>query len=177
LDDILQSFPQLQLDDILQNLLVLNPLTFLALDNASDMFTHSQMLCATEKQDFLNTEEQELQDLLEMNVWKYWQILCLVLSMQMHCHGHLIKHKECLCADGHQQQFSMDYFQSYAPVITWTTVCLVLLLSVLLNLHCWQVNFTRAFPQADINVPVFLFMFASWNYQDADGNSDSALNS
>jgi len=71
LDNILWSFPQLQPNGILQDLPALNPLSFLALDNANDTLTHSQMLHAPNKQDFLTAEEQELNGLLEMNVWKY----------------------------------------------------------------------------------------------------------
>jgi len=89
--------------------------------------------------------------------------------------GHLIKHKACLCADSHQQQYSVDFFHSYAPVIMWTTVCLVLLLSILLNLHCHQADFTQAFPQANIDAPVFLCMLAGWQYQDDHGNMDYCL--
>jgi len=133
LDTILQSFPQLQPDDIVQHLPALNSLLFLALDNANDTLTQSQMLRASDKQDFLTAKEQALNGLLEMNVWKYQLIstlptnTCLINSVwsyqQKHSvNGHLIKHKARLCADGCQQQYGNDYFQSYALVITWTTV-------------------------------------------------------
>jgi len=69
LDSILQSFAQLQpADDILQNLTALNPLSFLALDNAGDTLTCSQMLKTMDKADFLNAEEVELQGLIGMDV-------------------------------------------------------------------------------------------------------------
>jgi len=48
-------------------------------------------------------------------------------------------------------------------------------LSVLLNLHCCQVNFTQAFPQADIDVPVFLQLPVGWRYTNTDGNMDYCL--
>jgi len=55
-------------------------------------------------------------------------------------------------------------------------LCLTCLtLSVSLNLHCQQVNFTQAFPQANIDVPVFLWKPAGWKYSDADGNMDYCL--
>jgi len=79
------------------------------------------------------------------------------------------------CADGQQQQHGVDFFESYTPVITWTMVHLVLLLSILLNLHCRQVDFTQAFPQADINVMVFLCMPPGWNYTNSQGHSDYCL--
>jgi len=51
----------------------------------------------------------------------------------------------------------MDFLESYAPVITWTTVRLVLLLSVLLNLHCRQVDFMQAFLKL-ISMSQFFFV-------------------
>jgi len=121
-----------------------------------------------------------------MNAWQYRQINTLPQGAQLinsvwsYCHkhtvdGHLLKYKACLCADGRQQQYGIDYFESYTSVITWSTVCLVLLLCVLINLHCWQVNFTQAFPQADINVPVFLHMPVRWQYTNAHSNTNYCL--
>jgi len=106
-----------------------------------------------------------------MNIWRYHQIATLPENAHLinsvwsyRCKhtadGHLVKHKAHLCADGCQQQHGVDFFDSYAPVITWTTVRLVLLLSVLLNLHCHQVDFTQAFLQANIDVPIYLQMLA-----------------
>jgi len=121
-----------------------------------------------------------------MNVWKYRQISTLPKGTQLinsvwsYCHkctvdGHLLKYKACLCADGQQQQYGIDFFESYTLVITWSTVQLVLLLSVLLNLHCCQVDFTQVFPQADIDIPVFLCMPAGWKYTDTNSHDDYCL--
>jgi len=167
LETILHSFPQISSDDILQQITSMNPLSFLALDNANDTLTRSQMLRAPDKQAFLDAEEVEIQGLFDMNVWKYRRISTLPSTAHLinsvwsyhqkrTADGHLLKYKACLCANGRQQQYGVNFFDSYAPVITWTTVRLVLLLSVLCNLHCRQVDFTQAFPQADIDVPIFL---------------------
>jgi len=144
------------------------------------------MLHASDKQKFLNAEDDEIQGLIQMDAWKYWQISTLpevaqlinsIWSYQCKCtiDSHLLKYKAWLCTDGQQQQYGVDFFESYAPVITWSTVWLVLLLSVLLNLHCHQVDFTQAFPQADIDVLVFLCMPTGWHYKDNDGNTDYCL--
>jgi len=77
LTKLLHSFPQLQPDNVLQNLPALNPLSFLALDNANDTLTCSQMLRTHDKQAFLDAEEQEINGLLDMHVWKYCRISTL----------------------------------------------------------------------------------------------------
>jgi len=157
LNSILKSFPHIQPDEVLQHLPALSPLSFLVLDNTNDTLTQSQMLKAEDKQEFLDAKEVELQGLLNMRVWKYWRIstlpqnACLKNSVWSYQHkwsadGTLVKYKAQLCADGCQQQQGVDFLHSYAPIITWTTVCLVPLLLVLLNLHCRQVDFTPAFP-------------------------------
>jgi len=104
LTGLLQSFPQLQPNDVLQHLLALNPISFLALDNANDTLMCSQMLHAHDKQAFLDAEEQEINGLLDMHIWKYHKISTLPANTQLinsiwlyqqKCmvDGHLIKHK------------------------------------------------------------------------------------
>jgi hypothetical protein len=39
-----------------------------------------------------------------------------------------------VCARGDQQVEGVDFFETYAPVVQWTTVCLMLILEVLLGL-------------------------------------------
>jgi len=147
---------------------------------------HSQMLNLTDKQQFLDAETNKINGLLKMNAWHYHHISSLPTGAQLinsvwsYCckwtvDSHLLKYKTCLCTDGQQQQHGIDYFESYAPVIPWSTVCLVLLLSVLLNLYCHQVNFTQAFLQANIDVPVFLQLPVGWQYTDKDDNTDYCL--
>ena len=42
--------------------------------------------------------------------------------------------KGCFFARGDQQIGGIDFFETYAPVVQWTTVRLMLILEVLLNL-------------------------------------------
>jgi len=70
LDSILQTFPQFQPDDVLQHLPELNPQMFLALNNANDTLTHSQMLKAPNRPEFLKAKESELQGLLDIHIHK-----------------------------------------------------------------------------------------------------------
>ena len=45
----------------------------------------------------------------------------------------------------------VDYFETNALVINWTTVCLMLILSIILGLHTVQVDYTAAFVHAPID--------------------------
>jgi hypothetical protein len=90
------------------------------------------------------------------------------LSPKRRPKGVLLKHKSRLCVDGSQQLFGRDYWETYAPVVSWSTIRLVLLLSTILNLKSRQVDYTQAFPQADLSDPVFMRLPQGW-YIAPDG--------
>ena len=41
------------------------------------------------------------------------------------------KPKDRFCARGDQQLSCVDFFKTYAPVVQWTTICLMLILEVI----------------------------------------------
>ena len=55
-----------------------------------------------------------------------------------------------ICARGGQQTEGVDFFETYAPVVQWTTVRLLLILEVLLGLKSKQGNVTAAFLHASL---------------------------
>ncbi|KAL7465925.1 hypothetical protein ACHAXS_006230 [Conticribra weissflogii] len=64
--------------------------------------------------------------------------------------GLIKKFKARFCARGDQQIEGVDFFETYAPVVQWTTVRLMLILEVLLGLKSKQGDVTAAFLHADI---------------------------
>ena len=64
--------------------------------------------------------------------------------------GLVKKFKARFCARGDQQLEGVDYFETYAPVVQWTTVRLMLILEILLELKSKQGNVTCAFLHADV---------------------------
>ena len=47
----------------------------------------------------------------------------------------------------------IDFFNTFAPVVKWTTVRLLLILTAQLGLATQQIDFTNAFAHADIDLP------------------------
>jgi hypothetical protein len=82
--------------------------------------------------------------------------------------GKILKYKSRLCVDGSQQEFGRDYWETYAPVVSWSTIHLILLLSSILDLKTRQVDYTQAFPQAPLTDPVCMCMPQGW-YLDETG--------
>ena len=72
--------------------------------------------------------------------------------------GRIYHHRSHICADSSQQQYRIDYTETYSPVVSWTTVCILLILSVLLNLKTRQVDYVQAFPQASMPEGENIFM-------------------
>ena len=70
--------------------------------------------------------------------------------------GTLLKHKARLCAGGHQQVYEVNYWDTSSPVVQWITVHLLLILASAENLHTCQVDFVLAFPQADLDVLIYM---------------------
>ena len=65
--------------------------------------------------------------------------------------GLIKKFKARFCARGDQQLEGVDFFETYAPVVQWTTVRLMLVLEVLLKLKSKQGDVTAAFLHADLS--------------------------
>ena len=69
----------------------------------------------------------------------------------MHCpYGLIKKFKSSLCARGDMQLEGVNFFKTYAPVVQWMTVRLMLILEVLLGLKSKQGDVTAAFLHADL---------------------------
>jgi Reverse transcriptase (RNA-dependent DNA polymerase) len=65
--------------------------------------------------------------------------------------GSICNLKARFCVRGDKQVEGIDFFDTYAPVINWQTVRLMLILSVILGLQTKQVDYTAAFVQAPID--------------------------
>ncbi len=69
--------------------------------------------------------------------------------------GEATKKKARFCVRGDlQSQF--EQFESYSPVVQWSTVRLMLILSIVHGLQTRQVDYVNAFAQADLDKDVFI---------------------
>ena len=67
--------------------------------------------------------------------------------------GVIKKLKARFCARGDRQIANVDFFETFAPVVNWNTVRLLLILTAELGLANTQVDFVAAFVNADIDLP------------------------
>ena len=57
---------------------------------------------------------------------------------------------------GGQQVLNDHYWDTYAPVVTWHTVWLFLILSLILGWQNRQLDFVMAYPQAHAEIPLYM---------------------
>ena len=59
---------------------------------------------------------------------------------------------------GRQQVHGVHYWDTYAPVVTWQTVRLFLILSLILGWQSRQLDFVVAYPQALAEMPLYMHL-------------------
>ena len=82
----------------------------------------------------------------EMNVLpSTWAFKC-----KRYPDGRIKKFKARFCARGDRQVEGVDYFETWSPVVQWSTVRLMLIFSSILDLKSAQADITAAFVHADL---------------------------
>ena len=154
----------------------LDPFAFAAtIDSSSDALSQSQMLKASDQDEFVKAQVPEIEGLTEAGVFEYHfmselpptaHLLNAIWSYRRKRRpdGTLLKYKSRICADGSQQQYGVDYWETYAPVCQWSTIRLLMIISAMLGLKSRQVDYTQAFPQASLEDPVYMRIPQGWRY-------------
>ena len=70
--------------------------------------------------------------------------------------GRARKFKARFCCRGDRQLEGVDYFETYAPTVGWSTIRLLLTMTLANGWATRQVDYTNAFAQADIKETVFV---------------------
>ena len=146
----------------------LEPHLFAANANPN-ILSHSEAKRADDYDKFQEAMQDELKRMIESKIFKEvprsavpmgQRVLRAVWSHRRKTTpaGVIYRHRSRVCADGSRQQYGIDYTDTYAPVISWTTVRILLILSVLLNLKTRQVDYVQAFPQASLPEDETIFM-------------------
>jgi hypothetical protein len=88
----------------------------------------------------------------------------------------IYKWKARLNIHGGQQEYGVNYWETFAPVVTWISICLVLILSIVLCWHTRQIDLILAYPQVPIKTPLFMEIPKGINMEGAEqGTSDCVL--
>ena len=114
-------------------------------DNIWKMVPRSEKLehYATERRKGVTIKRQQL-----MMIWSF--------KRKRDPEGNITKHKARLCCHGGQQEWGVNYWNTYSPVVSWSSIRILMTLSNLHNFHTKSVDFVQAFPQAKVKSTIFL---------------------
>jgi hypothetical protein len=68
----------------------------------------------------------------------------------------ITKHKARLNLHGGKQVYGMNYYETYAPVVTWFAIRLMIIFGILFQWSLRQVDFIMAYPQAPIEMDIYM---------------------
>ena len=68
----------------------------------------------------------------------------------------IYKWKSRINVHGGQQEYGINYWDTFAPVVSWAAIRLVLILSIIKGWYTRQVDFVLAFPQAKAECDIFM---------------------
>ena len=119
-------------------------LSFLAAKSDPDTMMLDQALWELDAQEFVKAMEKEVAHHVKHVHWEVVPISLVprgnkpILSVwSMKCKrdpgGEIIKWKARLCTHGRMQTKGVNYWETYLPVVSWTTFCLVLILSLIMG--------------------------------------------
>ena len=141
-----------------------HPLLLQTLANASNNPIWNKAVNGPNAEGFGEAMQTELTTIIDFNSWDIvnktddMNVLTSVWAFKVKrfLDGLVRKLKARFCVCGFEQKHGIDYFETFAPVIKWTTVRLMLTLSLQLNLSTLQIDYTAAFLHAPVDTAIFV---------------------
>ena len=150
-----------------------------ATKSSNEVFTLKEMLAEPDRDEFIKAMQDEVESIFKEKIWKrvprklmeeYYEkerekgikikreqlMMIWSFKRKRKPDGTLDKHKARLCCHGGQQEWGITYWDTYAPVVSWSSVRILMTLANLHNLHTKAVDFIQAYPQAKIKAIIFL---------------------
>ncbi len=150
------------------------PCAFVA-DNENDTLNYGDMLRAEDRPNFaeaMQTEMSGLRDMLQVvrrsDVPAHIKPLPAVWAFKRKRRPDwtILKRKARINVHGGHQKHGVNYWETYAPVVNWSTVRLTFILSLLKGFHAKQVDFIQAFTQAPLDCPIYMEIPAGFHVVD-----------
>ena len=126
-----------------------------------------QALAGPHAEEFDKAMKEEIKQLEDHNTWTVIPRSSVpnganilpgtwVFRIKRYPDGRMRKFKARFCVRSDKQIKGVDYFDKYSPVVSWSTVRMLLSLTVSQNLATRQVDFSNAFVQATLKENVYV---------------------
>jgi len=89
--------------------------------------------------------------------------------------GEISKYKARLNAHGGQQVFGINYWETYAPVVMWMTIRLIITLAKVKGWYSRQLDFVLAYPQAEIEGDIYMKLPKGFKIHNEEGKGKHCL--
>lgn len=83
----------------------------------------------------------------------------------------IYKWKARLNIHGGQQEYGINYWETYAPVVTWAAIRMLLTLTLIYGWYTRQIDFVLAYPQADVECELYMKIPKGFTIQCGDQNT------
>ena len=152
--------------------------------SSNEVFTFREAMKQEDKLDFVQAMEKEIEDHQSRDHWSIVERSSLPdtakpiraiwsFKRKRRPDGTLLKHKARLCAHGGMQTWGTNYWETYSPVVNMITVRLILLIARIYNLDSKAIDFVLAFPQADLDVDIWMYLPSGFQIDGATEEESS----
>jgi hypothetical protein len=138
-----------------------NPALLSSKVSEDDNPTYEQAISGPNKEGYWKAVKKEVDTLVKKGSWEVvtknaW-MHALTSTWAFKCKrfpdGIIRKLKARFCARGDRQIEGLDLFETFAPVVAWETIRIMLIMSIIFDLATLQVDYTAAFVHVDIDKP------------------------
>jgi hypothetical protein len=147
---------------------VQSPMIYAATKKRKDPDTPDYALAMSgeDKEAYLLAMQNEIEELKKKDTWQVVPRInatgknilpsTWAFKKKRYPDGRARKHKARFCCRGDRQLEGVDYFETYAPTVGWSTVRLLLTMTLANGWATRQVDYTNAFAQADLKEEVYV---------------------
>ena len=137
-----------------------------------DTFTYEEAMSGEHRGKWIEAAQNEIESLERLNCWKEIKLEeatskilpgTWVFKVKRAPDGSFRKFKAryCICGDLQEGEFN-----TYAPVVSFSSIRLFLAWSLMLDWHTCTIDFSNAFIQADIDEPTFIHLPRGFSSKD-----------
>jgi hypothetical protein len=157
-----------------------HPLAFVASLADKDTMNFAEAMKQDDCDKYVDAMEKQVCDHMTRNHWKIYSRVqmrktgytgCVIMAVwsfkgKQNPFGVITKYKARLCLHGNQTTKGVHYDASYSPVVSWTTIRLLLTLTLIMGWSTRQIDFVLAFPQADTRTNLFMELPSHFEVQN-----------
>ena len=162
----LMMYPQLVEMNVDGSINSMHPLCMVNSSGKNDAYHFHDAMRQPDREEFIKAMVKELKDHHENKHWKLVLRSSIgdaktvkaiwAFKRKRRPDGSILKYKARLNAHGGMQIYGETYWDTYAPVVNWISIRMMLTLSVIHSLHTKSIDFTLAFPQADVETTIYM---------------------